>query len=157
MICGHGVLNEHLRQLVTELQLDDSVTFLGYREDMLEVYPCADLFLFPSFQEGLPMALLEAMASGLPVVCSYIRGSRDLMEPDDPAKADTASLLHCKGGIMTAKADDVTAYSAALRAMLNTPESLPSMGEANRVRAEQFSSQEVTARMNAIYQRIASL
>lgn len=157
VICGHGALNEHLHQLVAELQLGDSVTFLGYREDMLEVYPCADIFLFPSFQEGLPMALLEAMASGLPVVCSNIRGSRDLMEADDPAKADTASLLHCKGGIMTAKADDVAACSDALRAMLNPPKSLQSMGDANRVRAEKFSSQEVTVRMKAIYQRISGL
>lgn len=79
VICGHGQLHEYLQHLVAELNLEQHVTFLGYREDMLEIFQCADIFLFPSYQEGLPMAMLEAIASGLPIICSNIRGSRDLM------------------------------------------------------------------------------
>ena len=70
VICGHGQLQDYLQNLVKELGVTDHVSFPGYRQDMLEIYRCADIFAFPSFQEGLPMALLEAMASGLPVVCS---------------------------------------------------------------------------------------
>ena len=147
VICGHGQLNDYLHSLVKELHLEDYVTFLGYREDMLEVFRCADIFVFPSFQEGLPMALLEAMASGLPVVCSNIRGSNDLMEP---ISSDTL----CKGGIMVEKADDANAYADALAKLLQTPDQLPEMGQANSKRARDFSSELVTERMRKIYQRI---
>ena len=47
---------------------------------MNEIYKIADVFFFPSFQEGLSVALLDAMASGLPIVCSNIRGNSDLVQ-----------------------------------------------------------------------------
>ena len=50
VICGHGQLNDYLHNLVKELHLENHVTFLGYRKDMLEVFRCADIFVFPSFQ-----------------------------------------------------------------------------------------------------------
>lgn len=62
VICGHGQLHDYLQQLVKDLGLKNHVSFPGYRQDILEICPCADIFIFPSFQEGLPMALLEAMA-----------------------------------------------------------------------------------------------
>lgn len=52
----------------------------GYRTDVADFYKMADVFLFPSFREGLPVAVMEAMASGLPVVATKIRGSSDLVE-----------------------------------------------------------------------------
>lgn len=147
VICGHGQLNDYLHNLVKELHLENHVTFLGYRKDMLEVFRCADIFVFPSFQEGLPMALLEAMASGLPVVCSNIRGSNDLMEP---INSDTL----CKGGIMVKKADDVNAYADALSKLLQEPDQLPEIGKTNGKRARAFSSKLVSEKMQQIYQRI---
>ena len=55
------------------------VKFLGYRDDISDLLHCADLYLFPSLQEGLPVALMEAMASGIPCIASKIRGNTDLM------------------------------------------------------------------------------
>lgn len=110
LLCGHGKLEKELHQLAKELGISHMVTFAGYREDMLEILQTADIFLFPSYQEGLPMALLEAMASGLPVICSDIRGSQDLMG-EVLSQTDTAKV--CSGGIMIKKADDVSAYSQA--------------------------------------------
>ena len=103
LLCGHGALDTYLRDLAEQLGISHMVTFAGYREDILKILQTADLFLFPSYQEGLPMALLEAMASGLPVICSDIRGSRDLMG-DILSQDDSISL--CSGGIMVKKADD---------------------------------------------------
>lgn len=100
LLCGHGALDTYLRDLAEQLGISHMVTFAGYREDILKILQTADLFLFPSYQEGLPMALLEAMASGLPVICSDIRGSRDLMG-DILSQDDSISL--CSGGIMVKK------------------------------------------------------
>lgn len=59
--------------------LHDNVHFLGYRNDVKELYEAADCFVMPSFREGLSRSLMEAMASGLPCVVSKIRGNNDLI------------------------------------------------------------------------------
>jgi glycosyltransferase involved in cell wall biosynthesis len=80
VICGKGHLKEHLNNLSLSLGLEKNVHILGYREDIAEICNIADIFIFPSFREGLPVALMEAMATGLPVICSKIRGNVDLIE-----------------------------------------------------------------------------
>ena len=80
VICGRGAYEADLKKLAEGLDVADHVHFLGYRNDISEICNCADLFVFISHQEELPMALMEAMACGLPVVCSNIRGSTDLIE-----------------------------------------------------------------------------
>ena len=79
VICGQGTYESDLKRLAEELRVSDHVRFLGYRNDISELCNCADLFVFMSHQEGLPVALMEAMACGLPVVCSNIRGNTDLI------------------------------------------------------------------------------
>lgn len=77
-ICGKGVLKEKLSQLIKEKNMEDRVTLLGYRSDIRNLLYAADLFIFPSKQEGLPVALLEAVAAGVEVRASDIRGNREL-------------------------------------------------------------------------------
>lgn len=77
-ICGHGVLQDKLQKMIREKNLEDCVTLLGYRTDIRNLLYAADLFVFPSKQEGLPVALLEAIAAGVEVKASNIRGNRDL-------------------------------------------------------------------------------
>lgn len=149
VICGHGKLIQHLNRLGKELNVSDSISFLGYREDMMEIFQIADIFVFPSFQEGLPVALLEAMAYGLPVICSDIRGCNDLMG----GNAKT-SVAFCDGGIMIKKADDVSAYSQAISYMIEDKNALRMMGEKNREKAKNFSNEYVKEAMKKIYQRI---
>ena len=79
VICGRGpLLNEYL-QLAETLGVKDRLIMTGYRNDVELFYKMADIFVFPSFREGLPIAVLEAMAAGLPIVASNIRGNRDLI------------------------------------------------------------------------------
>lgn len=151
VICGHGQLDGYLKNLAEKLGVSQAVTFLGYRQDMLEVLHTADLFLFPSYQEGLPMALLEAMACGLPVLCSYIRGSSDLM---GVPLSQTGRLAFCKGGIMVKKADDPAAYCQALSHLLSAPAALKEMGNENRLRCQEFTVQKVGEKMEEIYGRL---
>ena len=80
VICGRGAYEADLKKLAEELGVTDHIHFLGYRNDISEICNCADLFVFMSHQEGLPVALMEAMACGLPAVCSNIRGNTDLIE-----------------------------------------------------------------------------
>ncbi|MDO4174047.1 MAG: glycosyltransferase [Eubacteriales bacterium] len=80
VICGRGPLMEAHKELAKELGVGDRVIFKGYRTDVADFYKMADVFLFPSFREGLPVAVIEAMVSGLPVIATKIRGSSDLVE-----------------------------------------------------------------------------
>lgn len=79
-ICGTGQLSGYFENLIKELSLEEQVFLLGYKSNIIDFLRIADLFVFPSLQEGLPVALMEAMASGLPCVASDIRGNRDLIK-----------------------------------------------------------------------------
>ena len=79
LICGQGSKEAYLKDLCKNLNIEHKVIFTGYRTDIKELLKSSDIFCFPSKQEGLPVALMEAMASGLPVVCSSIRGNIDLI------------------------------------------------------------------------------
>ncbi|MGN1015493.1 MAG: glycosyltransferase family 4 protein [Faecousia sp.] len=83
VVCGRGPLKEELEALAREKGLGDRVRFMGYRNDIPAFYAMADVFVFPSFREGLSVSVMEAMASGLPVVCSRIRGNTDMVEDGD--------------------------------------------------------------------------
>ena len=80
IVCGQGPLETSLKKLAVDLNVADRIYFLGFRKDIREICKSSDIFVFPSIQEGLPVALMEAMAAGLPVVCSKIRGNTDLIE-----------------------------------------------------------------------------
>ena len=82
LICGDGLEKGTLSSLITEENLDDKVRLLGFRSDVAELLHAADVFVFPTKQEGLPGALMEAMAAGLPCIASNIRGNVDLLEVD---------------------------------------------------------------------------
>ena len=79
-ICGQGVLRSEIEEYAKSRGVGGSVVFLGYRTDISRICACADLFLHTSHQEGLPVAVMEAMACGAPVVASRIRGNVDLIE-----------------------------------------------------------------------------
>ena len=83
-----------LKELISDLGLERQVHLAGFRTDVAELCKVSDIFVFPSRQEGLPVALMEAVASETPVVCSHIRGNTDLI-------TDRRFLFHEK------KVDDV--------------------------------------------------
>lgn len=82
-IVGSGQIEKHLKNLIKELKLEDRVKLLGYRSDISELCTAADVFSLPSFHEGLPVALMEAMACGKPCVVSDIRGNVDLIKEEN--------------------------------------------------------------------------
>jgi len=79
-IAGDGPLRGELEQRASALGLDDKVAFLGYRADMPEVISALDVYVLPSLWEGLPLALLEAMAIGKPIVATRVGGNPEVVE-----------------------------------------------------------------------------
>ena len=80
LICGRGEMWSSLEESAKELGIADHVNFLGYRTDASELYKASDLFLFVTLREGLSVALMEAMSSGMPIICAKIRGNTDLVD-----------------------------------------------------------------------------
>lgn len=80
ILCGKGDQLDNLKQLARELKIENKVHFLGYRTDVVDICSQSDVYVMPSLREGLPVASLEAMYCGLPLVTSNIRGLVDVMK-----------------------------------------------------------------------------
>lgn len=78
-IVGEGPMRRKLEVFVRHQRLDDTVNFLGIRDDVPELLRRSDFFIRPSLLEGMPLTVLEAMASGLPVVVSDVGGAREVV------------------------------------------------------------------------------
>lgn len=92
LIAGKGELQSQLETRISELNLDSAVDLLGYRDDIPQIMKGADVFALPSYREGTPLVISEALAAGTPVVASAISGipeqivhgeSGYLVEPGD--------------------------------------------------------------------------
>jgi glycosyltransferase involved in cell wall biosynthesis len=106
-IAGDGDERQALEGICRDLRLEDRVSFPGWCDDMVTLLASADVFAFPSRQEGFPLMLLEAMASGLPVVATRIPGTVDIL------RGDADGLL--------VPADDLPLLVAALAETLKNP------------------------------------
>lgn len=78
-IVGTGELQDELSSLIRRNNLEDHIDLTGRVDDVYEYYAVADVFVFPSLFEGLPLAVTEAMAAGLPVIASDIPGHRGIV------------------------------------------------------------------------------
>lgn len=137
-IAGDGPQMDSLKSLAQELGIDDGITFLGWqsREQLIEQYKWSNLFLFPSRHEGMPNAVLEAMASGLPVIASRIAGNEEL-------------VIDGETGILF-PSEDVGLLRVALKQLLNDSALRQKMGSTSRRRVEEHYSWESTAKQYAL-------
>ena len=79
IVIGEGPLLHSLQTLAKQLELKEKIIFTGWREDVLDFLPGCDLFVFPSYLEGLSNSILEAMACGLPCLVSDISENREII------------------------------------------------------------------------------
>lgn len=140
-ICGHGMMEEKLKDMVHNLGISDQVIFLGYRKDIYEIMKCADVFFFPSYQEGLSVALMEAMACKLPVVASKIRGNTDL-------------IVHNEGGYLYSPGD-IGMFAKTLSELIHNPSKREQMGEINNKVIQRYDIKYIKEIMAGIYNRYA--
>lgn len=82
-ICGAGPLYAQLHKQIEELGLQNKVKLLGQWDSIPEILAAADVFVLPSRWEGLPMALLEGMMAGLPVIATRVEGVDEVVQPDE--------------------------------------------------------------------------
>ena len=136
LICGRGEMWSSLEASARELGISDHVNFLGYRTDAPELYKASDLFAFVTFREGLSVALMEAMSSGMPIVCTKIRGNTDLIE-------DGVSGQFCE--------NSPEAVAQAFLQMYRNPEGRTAMGSAAARRAQLFGEESVHRQVKDIY------
>lgn len=139
VILGHGKLRDELQARAKALGVEQQVLFPGYRTDVFRFYGMADLFLFPSLQEGLPVAVMEAMAAGLPVVASGVRGNRDLILPG-------------KGGELLSP-HRATDWEKVVSILLGDCKKREAYGLYNRQRIGAFSREANETKMREIYAR----
>lgn len=79
VLAGDGMLQDEMKALTKELGIENKVVFLGYIKNMDELYPCCDVAVSTSRIEGLPFNIMEAMACGLPLIASDIKGHQELV------------------------------------------------------------------------------
>lgn len=136
-IAGKGELESYLKELVSALGLDEKVHFLGFRKDVKDIYRVADIFCFPSYREGLSVALMEAMAAGLPVICSQIRGNVDLVKQNN-------------GGRLCMP-ESVQNFAEVIRHLDDNKNKLIRMGQYNQKIVKDLDVKNIKQRMSKIY------
>ncbi|MBE6766326.1 MAG: glycosyltransferase family 4 protein [Ruminococcaceae bacterium] len=135
IICGEGEKKDELLALARETGMEGRLILTGYRYDVKRFYFLADLFVFPSFHEGLPVSLCEAMAAGMPAVCSRIRGNTDLIQ-------DERFLV---------SPENTEGFAAAIGALLSDAEKRELLGAENKEKIKEFSIDAVASQLKEIY------
>ena len=136
LICGRGEMWASLEESAKELGIAEHVNFLGYRTDAPELYRASDLFLFVTLREGLSVALMEAMSSGMPIVCAEIRGNTDLVD-------DGIS------GVFSENSPEAVAEH--ILALYRDPQRRKALGEAASEKALLFDEENVLQQVKDIY------
>jgi glycosyltransferase involved in cell wall biosynthesis len=140
LFIGDGILRETLQARVRECRLDGRIHFLGNRSDVPDLLAASDLFVLPSLWEGLPMALIEAMASGLPIIATAVSGSQQVMVPGQ------TGLLVSPG--------DASELREAILELLSNPKQAKIMGAAAQRRVEtSFSATKQAEEHVELYQQ----
>ena len=136
LLAGDGSLSDDVRRAA-----GDRVHLLGVRDDIPDLLRACDVFALSSDYEGLPVAAIEAMAAGLPVVATAVGGVPELVE-------------HGRTGLLVAPRDG-PALHAALAALVGDPNQRRAMGAAGAERARLFGAARMVEAYAALFQKVA--
>jgi glycosyltransferase involved in cell wall biosynthesis len=126
--------------LTVSLGLQEKVRFLGYRDDIPSIYSIIDILVMPSRWEGFGLALVEAMAMGLPIVCTGVGGIPEVVIPNETA--------------LFVATESPGQVADALTRLLENQSLRFKMGQAGKIRAEQFSYQRIGQQVHQKYQQL---
>jgi len=140
LIAGDGAEREGLEQTIRDAGVGDSVEFMGFISDVPGVLLRADIYVQPSYQEGLPNAVLEAMSMGLPIVATRVSGNEDVVADGD-------------NGLLVPPGDP-DALAAALRKLVADPALAARMGRrSSEIVESRFSLVAVMNQLRDAYRR----
>jgi sugar transferase (PEP-CTERM/EpsH1 system associated) len=138
VLVGDGPERPAIERQIADLRLRPSVTMLGQRSDVSELLAAADAFLLTSVSEGLPVTIIEAMATGLPVISTRVGGVPEVINDGD------SGLL--------APAGDATALAAAIVRLTRDAHLRTRLAENGRERvASRFSEEQMMQRYDDLY------
>jgi glycosyltransferase involved in cell wall biosynthesis len=137
---GQGPLFDDLEEEIADRGLSDRVSLLGYRDDVPNVLAASNVLVLPSYREGTPRVITEAMASGLPVIATDIAGI-----PEQVADGESGYLI---------PTGDVDALADRLRTLLADPEKMERMSVRGVERAEAFSVDAMLEDINDLYEEL---
>ncbi|HEX5446268.1 MAG TPA: glycosyltransferase, partial [Pirellulales bacterium] len=141
LLVGAGPLERELKQEVGRLAIGSRVHFTGWRDDVPRVLRASELFVLPSHWEGMPNALLEAMAAGLPVVAADVEGIGELLGAD--------------GERQVAPRGQPAAFCDRVIALLADRPLAEQLGAQNRRRAQQFTWQAMVSAYERLFEEVA--
>lgn len=140
LLIGDGELREELQAQTRKAGLDEHIHFLGFRQDIPDLLAASDYFVLPSLWEGLPMALVEAMAAGLPIVATEVSGTKQVM-----VSGETGLLV---------PPGDARQLAEAMSYLLSQPEQAKVMSEVAKQRVERYFGAKKQAEDHmALYER----
>ncbi|HEX6424587.1 MAG TPA: glycosyltransferase [Acidimicrobiales bacterium] len=142
VLVGSGPLESDLRALASRLGIADRVVFAGSRDDVFDLLPAFDVFALSSEFEGLPIALLEAMASGISPVATSVGGIPEVISDGED------------GLLVPAGSPD--ALAAALTKLLDDDDLRTAIGERARARAATFDLVQAVRRTEEVYRRVCA-
>jgi glycosyltransferase involved in cell wall biosynthesis len=139
---GRGPLLDDLRALHAQLRLGDRFEFLGFRPDAIQLMSAFDIFCLPSHHEGLPIALMEALALGLPVVATRVGGVEELVTNGSEAV------------LVPPHRPDLLA--GAILDLVRDPERRAAMAQRSRARGERLDAPGTVATIEDVYREIVA-
>ena len=143
LVVGQGPLEAETRALAQELGVADRVTFTGFRADAVRVMAGFDAFTLSSSWEGLPVALMEALSLGLPVVSTAVGG--------------VAEALHDGADAILVAPSDPAALAAGWSTLIDDPPMCARLAAAARVRSAEFDVSRAARELEQVYERLASM
>ena len=140
LICGTGKLENNIKVQIKNLNLDNIVKILGYRRDINKILTISDVFMLPSYHEGLTLSVIEAMNFGVPCVVSDVRGNRDL-------------IINNKGGFVFPPNDSDNFANSILK-IYNDKTLASNFSSFNKNQSKKYSIENVLCELDNIYNSI---
>jgi glycosyltransferase involved in cell wall biosynthesis len=153
LIVGYGELRKDLEEMTKELALADRVIFVGWLKDLRSFYADLDVLALTSNNEGTPVAVIEAMAAGVPVIATDVGGVRELISDFGFRIVEwrEGQFEICERGVLVRKGD-LKGFTKGLKYLLEHPEKGREMGKLGREYAlEHHSIDRLVSNMDMLY------
>lgn len=137
---GGGDLLERMRQLARDSNLEEFIIFAGERENVQDFYSIFDIFAFPTYWEGMPYVLIEAMASRLPVICSKLPNLLEIIKPNYSA--------------LTIRPDDMDDLFQKISVLYTNTELRNTIAQNAMIEATQYDETELIPKIADVYREV---